>query len=75
MAKNPRSGTQKRKEKGDERKKYWAKVEKEQAKKEKAKKAIEKREKAKKEKQEFIQDDKAQAICIATQIWQISFVL
>ena len=38
MAKNPRSGKQKRKEKKGEREKYWAKVMKEQAKKEKAKK-------------------------------------
>ena len=47
MAKNPRSGSQKRKEKGEEREKYWAQVVKEQAKKEKAKKA--KEEKAKEE--------------------------
>ena len=47
MAKNPRSGSQKRKEKMGEREKYWATVMKEQARKEKAKKA-----KAKKEKED-----------------------
>ena len=36
MAKNPRSGKQKRKEKREEREKYWAGVMKEQAKKEEA---------------------------------------
>jgi hypothetical protein len=45
MAKNPRSGKQKRKEKGEEREKYWANVVKEQPKKQKAKRA--KEEKAK----------------------------
>ena len=57
MAKNPRSGSQKRKEKGEEREKYWATVVKEQAKKEKAKKAKEKREKAKKEKEEKAKEE------------------
>jgi hypothetical protein len=50
MSKNPRSGSQKRKEKGAERENYWAEVMKEQAKKEKAEKAKAKKEQAKKEK-------------------------
>ena len=44
MAKNPRSGKQKRREKGKERAKYWAQVMKEQEKKEKAEKAKAKKE-------------------------------
>lgn len=55
MPKNPRSGSQKRREKMKEREKYWANVVKEQEKKEKAKKA-----KAKKEKQREEAQDKAQ---------------
>ena len=50
MAKNPRSGKEKRREKGKEREEYWAEVMKEQAKKEKAEEAKAKREQAKKEK-------------------------
>ena len=50
MAKNPRSGKEKRREKGKERENYWAEVMKEQAKKEKAEKAKAKKEQAKKEK-------------------------
>ena len=50
MAKNPRSGKEKRREKGKEREEYWAEVMKEQAKKEKAEKAKAKKEEAKKEK-------------------------
>ena len=52
MAKNPRSGSQKRKEKMEEREKYWAEIIKEHAKKEKARQAKAKKEKEKKEKQE-----------------------
>jgi hypothetical protein len=51
MAKNPRSGKERRREKGKEREEYWAEVMKEQAKKEKAEKAKAKREQAKKEKE------------------------
>ena len=51
MAKNPRSGSQKRKEKMEEREKYWAQVVKEQAKKEKQKRKESKRRKKKREKQ------------------------
>ena len=52
MAKNPKSGSQKRREKMKEREKYWANVVKEQEKKEKAKKAKAKREKEREETQE-----------------------
>jgi hypothetical protein len=52
MAKNPRSGKQKRKGKREEREKYWAAVMKEQAKKEEAIRKKAEKEKAGQEKAE-----------------------
>ena len=62
MAKNPRSGSQKRKEKMNEREKYWTKIVKDQEKKEKAKKAKAKKEKEKEEKrkEEEIKEEEAE---------------
>ena len=58
MAKNPRSGKQKRKGKREERKKYWAAVMKEQAKKEEAtrKKAEQEKAEEEKEKEEEVEE-------------------
>jgi hypothetical protein len=58
MAKNPRSGKQKRKGKREEREKYWAAVMKEQAKKEEAtrKKAEQEKAEEEKEKEEEVEE-------------------